>query len=146
MGTKAKIALGAGVGIVVIGAVSANAGSDGSDGKDRGPRGTGKACAASAEHESGAEAGGGSSGKKGSGDAGKAAEKKAAFDGVGEYQVGSDVKPRTYRTTGDTDGMCYSKRTKDTGHALNSIVAEPLRPATLSPGLASPAVASLTRP
>ncbi|MFI9806265.1 hypothetical protein ACIHEJ_18235 [Streptomyces sp. NPDC052301] len=110
MGMKAKIALGAVVGIVVIGAVSANAGSNG---KDSGS-GSGKGSSASAEH---------TSGKKGSGDARAAGKKKAALAGDGEYQVGSDVKPGTYRTTGNTDDMCYWERAKDAKGELNSLLA-----------------------
>ncbi len=82
MGMKAKVALGAVVGIVVIGAVSANAGGDGKGGGDKGGA---KGSSASAEHTSG--------GKKDSDGAQAAEEKKAAFGGDGEYQVGSDVQP-----------------------------------------------------
>lgn len=71
MGMKAKVALGAVVGIVVIGAVSANAGNDGKDG---GSGGSGSGSSASAGQHT--------DGKKLSGGA-KAAEKKAAFDGDG---------------------------------------------------------------
>ncbi|MGW2700649.1 hypothetical protein [Streptomyces sp. NPDC001340] len=109
MGMKGKIALGAVVGVVVIGVVSANAGSDGSD------TGSGsKDSSASATHQPG--------GKKVSGGA-KAAEKKAAFGGNGDYQVGSDIKPGTYRTTGNTDGMCYWERAKDASGDTDSILA-----------------------
>ncbi|MEU1009642.1 hypothetical protein [Streptomyces sp. NPDC005890] len=111
MGMKAKLALGAVVGVVVIGTVSANAGNDGKDGGS----GIGhKGSSASAEHTSG--------GKKDSGGA-TAAEKKAAFGGDGEYQVGTDVKPGTYRTTGNTDGLCYWERAKDASGELDSMLA-----------------------
>jgi hypothetical protein len=33
------------------------------------------------------------------------------------------VKPGTYRTTGNTDDMCYWERAKDAEHGLNSILA-----------------------
>ncbi|MFF4039417.1 hypothetical protein [Streptomyces sp. NPDC001816] len=112
MGMKGKIALGAVVGVVVIGVVSANAGSDGSDGKDTGS--ASKDSSASATHQPG--------GKKDSGGA-EAAEKKAAFGGNGDYQVGSDIKPGTYRTTGNTDGMCYWERAKDASGDTDSILA-----------------------
>ncbi|MFG2354562.1 hypothetical protein [Streptomyces sp. NPDC048521] len=111
MGMKAKVALGAVVGIVVIGAVSANAGSDDKDG---GSKGGGKDSSASAEHKSGG---------KDSGDAQAAEKKKAAFAGDGEYQVGSDVKPGTYRTTGNTDDMCYWERAKDAKGEMDSLLA-----------------------
>ncbi|MGW7525612.1 hypothetical protein [Streptomyces sp. NPDC054783] len=105
MGMKAKVALGAVVGVVVIGAVSANAGSSGKDG---GSGGSGKGSSASAEHTPG-----GAKDKK----------KAAAIAGDGEYQVGSDVKPGTYRTTGNTDDMCYWERAKDAKGETESLLA-----------------------
>jgi len=109
MGMKGKIALGAVAGIVVIGVVSANSGSDGKDGGDKG-------SSASAAHQPGA--------KNGSKDTGGAKEKKkAAFDGDGNFVVGSDIKPGTYRTSGNTDGMCYWERAKDAEHKMDSILA-----------------------
>ncbi|MER7718736.1 hypothetical protein ABTX99_17600 [Streptomyces flaveolus] len=113
MGMKGKIALGAVVGIVVIGAVSANSGGDdgGSDGKS---------SSASAGQQSGGKKDAGSDG--GGADTAKA-EKKAAFEGDGDFEVGSDVKPGTYRTTGNTDGMCYWERAKDASGELDSLLA-----------------------
>lgn len=116
MGMKAKVVLGAVVGIVVIGAVSANAGSDGKDG---GSGGGDKGSSASAEHKSGAAKDSGGAQKS---DA-KSEEKKTAFGGDGEYQVGTDVKPGTYRTTGNDDGMCYWERAKDASGELDSLLA-----------------------
>ncbi|MGW2709112.1 hypothetical protein ACWC4J_08975 [Streptomyces sp. NPDC001356] len=116
MGMKAKVALGAVVGIVVIGAVSANAGSDGKDG---GSGGGDKGSSASAGHRSGAGKGSGGAGKSGA----KPEKKKAAFGGDGEYRVGTDVKPGTYRTTGNDDGMCYWERAKDASGELDSLLA-----------------------
>lgn len=107
MGMKGKVALGAVVGIVVIGAVSANAGNDGGDS-------TGKGSSASADRGTGGE-------KKS--DTAEVAEKKVAFAGDGDYQVGSDVKPGTYRTTGNTDGMCYWERAKDASGEMDSLLA-----------------------
>ncbi|MEU6280854.1 hypothetical protein [Streptomyces sp. NPDC047028] len=109
MGMKGKIALGAVAGIVVIGVVSANSGSDGKDGGDKGP-------SASAAHQPGAKNGSKSSG-------GAKEKKKAAFDGDGNFVVGSDIKPGTYRTSGNTDGMCYWERAKDAEHKMDSILA-----------------------
>ncbi|MFE1882688.1 hypothetical protein [Streptomyces diastatochromogenes] len=111
MGMKGKIALGAVVGVVVIGTVSANAGNGG---KDAGS-GSDKDSSASATHQPG--------GKKNSGGAEAAEKKKAAFDGDGDYQVGSDIKPGTYRTTGNTDGMCYWERAKDASGETDSVLA-----------------------
>ncbi|MEU9324221.1 hypothetical protein AB0D91_10480 [Streptomyces canus] len=114
MGMKGKVALGAVVGVVVIGVVSANAGNNGDSGTSGG---TDKGSSASAEREAG--------GKKGVKDTGKAevAEKKAAFAGDGDFQVGSDIKPGTYRTTGNSDGMCYWERAKDASGEMDSLLA-----------------------
>ncbi|WP_405519814.1 hypothetical protein [Streptomyces canus] len=114
MGMKGKVALGAVVGVVVIGVVSANAGNNGDGGTSGG---TDKGSSASAEREAG--------GKKGVKDTGKAevAEKKAAFAGDGDFQVGSDIKPGTYRTTGNSDGMCYWERAKDASGEMDSLLA-----------------------
>ncbi|WP_329350544.1 hypothetical protein OG226_29570 [Streptomyces sp. NBC_01261] len=84
MGMKGRLTLGAVVGVVVIGVVSANAG---------------------AEH--------GATGKKNTGTTKAAETKKATFDGDGDFRVGTDIKPGTYRTSGNTDGMCSWERAKD---------------------------------
>ncbi|QHA05144.1 hypothetical protein GQF42_19240 [Streptomyces broussonetiae] len=112
MGMKAKIALGAVVGVVVIGAVSANAGSNG---KHSGSGDSGKGSSASAEHKSG--------GTKDSGGGKAAPGKKTTLAGDGEYQVGSDVKPGTYRTSGNTDDTCYWERAKDAKGETDSLLA-----------------------
>ncbi|WP_225838001.1 hypothetical protein [Streptomyces sp. NK08204] len=112
MGMKGKVALGAVVGVVVIGVVSANAG--GGD-KDSGSGSSDKGSSASAGHKPG--------GKKDGGSAKAAEKKKAAFDGDGEYQVGTDLKPGTYRTTGNTDDMCYWERAKDASGDTDSLLA-----------------------
>ncbi|MEU9334959.1 hypothetical protein AB0D49_17590 [Streptomyces sp. NPDC048290] len=107
MGMKTKIALGAVVGVVVIGAVSMSGGGDDS-GSDK---------------NSSASADGGSGGEKGSGEKDAAEEKESAFGGDGDYQVGSDIKPGTYRTSGNADGMCYWERAKDAKGEVESILA-----------------------
>lgn len=110
MGMKGKVALGAVVGIVVIGAVSANSGDNGTDSD---ATSSGKGSSVSAQAKSGGEK-----------DAAKAAEeKKVAFEGDGEFQVGSDIKPGTYRTTGNSDGMCYWERAKDASGEMDSLLA-----------------------
>ncbi|MET7763748.1 hypothetical protein ABZS71_17650 [Streptomyces sp. NPDC005393] len=48
---------------------------------------------------------------------------KAAFSGDGTLQVGNDVKPGTYRTTGNSDGMCYWERAKDSSGEADAIIA-----------------------
>lgn len=114
MGMKAKIALGAVVGVVVIGAVSANTGGGGKDDSGK-SGGSDKGSSASAPHKSDGTK------KDGKGDA-KAA-KKVAFKGDGDFQVGSDIKPGTYRSTGNTDGMCYWERAKDASGETDSLLA-----------------------
>lgn len=110
MGMKARIALGAVVGVVVLGALSANADSDGEGGSNgAGSGGTGSA--ATGKQTDGGE------------DAGTKPEKEVAFEGNGDFQVGTDVKPGTYRTTGNTDGMCYWERAKDASGELDSLLA-----------------------
>lgn len=113
MGMKGKVALGAVVGVVVIGVVSANAGDNGDGGTSGG---SGKGSSASAERESGGK-------KDTKADKAEAAEKKAAFSGDGDFQVGSDVKPGTYRNSGNTDGMCYWERAKDASGEMDSLLA-----------------------
>ncbi|GHI07129.1 hypothetical protein AQI88_22020 [Streptomyces cellostaticus] len=103
MGMKGKIALSAVVGVVVIGVVSANAGSSGKD------------SSASAAHQPG--------GKKDSEGAKAAEKKKAAFGGDGDFRVGSDVKPGTYRTTGNADDQCSWERAKDASGETDSLLA-----------------------
>ncbi|MER6674919.1 hypothetical protein [Streptomyces sp. NPDC000983] len=112
MGMKSKVALGAVVGIVVIGAVSANAGDSSGGSGDKG-------SSASADRAGGSS----DSGKGKKSDAEEVAEKKVAFEGDGDFEVGSDVKPGTYRTTGNTDGMCYWERAKDSSGELDSLLA-----------------------
>ncbi|MEU8774619.1 hypothetical protein [Streptomyces sp. NPDC048606] len=50
-------------------------------------------------------------------------KKKAALKGAGTFQVGSDVKPGTYRTTGNKDLGCYWERLKDASGEVESIIA-----------------------
>ena len=113
MGMKARIALGAVVGVVVIGAVSANGGS-GSGSGDGKASGGDQGSSAPADRESGTERDSGAE---------AAAEKKVAFEGDGDFQVGSDIKPGTYRTTGNTDDMCYWERAKDASGEMDSLLA-----------------------
>ncbi|MFF7280326.1 hypothetical protein [Streptomyces griseorubiginosus] len=112
MGMKGKVALSAVVGIVVIGGVSACAGVDG----DGSSGGSGKRSSALAERKAGTK-------KSDKGSDKAEAEKKAAFSGDGDFQVGSDVKPGTYRTTGNDDGMCYWERAKDASGEMDSLLA-----------------------
>jgi hypothetical protein len=108
VGIKGRVALGAVVGVVVIGAVSANAG------KEAAKSDAGKGSSAPAGQHSGHKSGSGTEAQ---------ADKKPALSGDGSYVVGKDVQPGTYRTTGNSDGMCYWERDKDALHGLESIAA-----------------------
>ncbi|SHL98650.1 hypothetical protein [Actinacidiphila paucisporea] len=48
---------------------------------------------------------------------------KPAFKGNGTFQVGTDIQPGTYRTSGNDDGMCYWERAKDAKNDTDSILA-----------------------
>jgi len=48
---------------------------------------------------------------------------KPAFSGDGTFSVGSDVKPGTYRSSGNDDGMCYWEREKNAKGDDDSILA-----------------------
>lgn len=48
---------------------------------------------------------------------------KPAFKGGGTFQVGSDIQPGTYLTSGNSDGMCYWERAKDAKGDLDSVLA-----------------------
>ncbi|MEV7524064.1 hypothetical protein [Streptomyces sp. NPDC091371] len=80
------------------------------------------ACAGTDTAQDGAKS---SSSAPASGDASKkpAEEKKAAFKGNGTFEVGKDVKPGTYRTTGNGSGGCYWERAKDSSGETDSIIA-----------------------
>lgn len=109
---KVLTAIGAIVVVVGIGGALGAGGDDGSDGsKD------------SASVSSGA--GGDSKAKDGDKPqkAEDAPKDKVAIDGDGDFEVGADVKPGTYRTTGNEDGMCYWERLKDSKGELESILA-----------------------
>lgn len=136
MGMKARLAVGAIAGLAVIGTVSATAGSNGKHGGSGGaeagssvsaehrPGGTGKASAAPDTSD-----GGGSSGSSGGSndpedpDGAHAAEEKAALGGDGDYRVGTDIKPGTYRTTGNTPHACYWERAGDASGEPGAVLA-----------------------
>ncbi|MFJ4781077.1 hypothetical protein [Streptomyces sp. NPDC088762] len=62
---------------------------------------------------------------KGGDPASKPAEekKKAAIRGNGTVEVGKDVQPGTYRTTGNGGAGCYWERAKDSSGETDSIIA-----------------------
>lgn len=43
--------------------------------------------------------------------------------GDGEYRVGQDMQPGTYRTAGPANGNCYWERDKDSSGSMDSIIA-----------------------
>ncbi|MER5929666.1 hypothetical protein [Streptomyces sp. NPDC002054] len=53
----------------------------------------------------------------------KKEEKKAAFKGDGTFEVGKDLQPGTYRTTGNSGAGCYWELAKDSSGELDSIMA-----------------------
>ncbi|WP_231626976.1 hypothetical protein [Streptomyces apocyni] len=53
----------------------------------------------------------------------KKEKKESGLGGSGTYEVGSDIKPGTYRSTGNSDGMCYWERAKDSTGEMESIIA-----------------------
>ncbi|MGW3492510.1 hypothetical protein [Streptomyces sp. NPDC001020] len=119
MGMKGKIALGVVVGVVVIGAVSANAGNDeDKSGKDASTA-SGQHSGTGSGQDSGHKA---ESGKKDSGGKKDAGGKAPAFGGEGSYVVGKDIKPGTYRTADNSDN-CYWERAKDASGEFESIIA-----------------------
>lgn len=122
MGMKARLAFSAVVGLAVIGTVSATAGShDKGGGSGDGSR-AGSSASASARHKPGG-AGQDSGGSADSRDAQAAEKKKAAFGDNGDYQVGTDIKPGTYRTTGNPDDTCYWERARDASGAPDATLA-----------------------
>ncbi|MCJ1678957.1 hypothetical protein MTF65_16755 [Streptomyces sp. APSN-46.1] len=51
-------------------------------------------------------------------------DSKGALRGSGTFQVGSDIQPGTYRTTGNKSGdNCYWERAKDSSGELESVIA-----------------------
>ena len=115
MGMKAQIALSAVVGFVVIGVVSANAGTAGNTEH----HGTGSGFGSG--HGSGSGSGSVPHGGKGPS---ASAGNKVTFPGDGDFRVGADIAPGTYRSTGNGDGSCHWERTKDAGHSPDSIIAD----------------------
>ncbi|CAL9546606.1 hypothetical protein [Streptomyces sp. enrichment culture] len=109
MGMKARLAVGAVVGLAVIGTVSATVGSHAKGG------GSGDGARAGSSPSAPHKPGGASENPGGSADSrgARAAEMKTAFGDNGDYQVGTDIKPGTYRTTGNPDDTCYWERASD---------------------------------
>ncbi|MEU8620187.1 hypothetical protein [Streptomyces sp. NPDC048623] len=110
---KVLTAVGAVVAVIVIGsAVGAGGGSGDSDSPKAG--GQQEPAKKGADKKDGATGG-----------AGKTEEKKAVtVDGDGDHEVGKDVKPGLYRSTGNGDDAgCYWERAKDSSGETDSILA-----------------------
>lgn len=50
-------------------------------------------------------------------------EAKPAFKGDGTFQVGTDIQPGTYKSSGNDGGMCYWERSKDASGDPDSILS-----------------------
>ncbi|WP_432587997.1 hypothetical protein ABVG11_22650 [Streptomyces sp. HD1123-B1] len=109
---KVLTATGALVAVIAVGGVAAGGGGDDTKG------GSESGTVASGS-------GGGSADGKGGKDAksNKDGAKKAppALGGDGTFEVGAEVKPGTYRSTGNT--MCYWERAKDSSGEPDAILA-----------------------
>ncbi|WP_137988924.1 hypothetical protein [Streptomyces vilmorinianum] len=57
------------------------------------------------------------------GDKAPETKKAATIDGDGDFEVGKDVKPGLYRSTGNKDAGCYWERAKDSSGDTDSILA-----------------------
>lgn len=119
MGMKGRAALSATVGLVVIGVVSANADGN-SRGHDRATGGPDRGSSVSTTPHPGTP----HPGTRHTGSADAAGKGKASFAGNGDFRVGPDIEPGTYRTTGNTDGSCHWERAENAGHGLDSLIAE----------------------
>ncbi|WP_234306647.1 hypothetical protein [Streptomyces sp. NRRL F-2799] len=108
-----RIALNAATGLVVIGAISANTGQGG----DLGARGSGGEASTTAGSGSGRMPGGdGASGGAGLGGA------QDMLSGDGDFRVGTDIAPGTYRSTGNAHRSCRWERARDAKHRLRSVI------------------------
>ncbi|MER8015487.1 hypothetical protein ACIQ7S_22815 [Streptomyces griseoluteus] len=109
-----RIALNAATGLVVIGAVSANVGHSGDPGAEDA---TGPAPTTAGSGVGRTPGGEGASGGAGSDATGE------VLSGDGDFRVGADIAPGTYRSTGNSRGSCRWERARDAGHGLRSVIA-----------------------
>ncbi|ARZ69714.1 hypothetical protein M1P56_02475 [Streptomyces sp. HU2014] len=109
-----KVLTGAGALVVVV-AVGAAVGGGGDEGD-------GTTTASSSSERAGAGKDTAKGGAKENQDGQGKDKKKADVSGNGTFQVGSDIKPGTYRSTGNKLG-CYWERAKDSSGGLDSILA-----------------------
>ncbi|MCX5198910.1 hypothetical protein OOK31_34350 [Streptomyces sp. NBC_00249] len=116
---KVLTGCGAVLALVVVGACGGGGTDTAKDGKDAGAQ----KPAAAGTPGAGKPADPAQSGTPQSGAKPSEEKKKAAIKGSGTFQVGSDVKPGTYRTTGNKGLGCYWERAKDSTGELDSIIA-----------------------
>ncbi|MFF9376885.1 hypothetical protein ACF1BB_20380 [Streptomyces griseoluteus] len=109
-----RIALNAATGLVVIGAISANAGH----GDDLGAGGSGGTASTTA----GSGSGGTPGDDRTSGGAGPGST-KVVLSGDGDFRVGTDIAPGTYRSTANAHRSCRWERARDAEHRLRSVIA-----------------------
>ncbi|RST03160.1 hypothetical protein EF910_21525 [Streptomyces sp. WAC07149] len=117
--TRHRLLTGTGalVALVALGACTGGGGTSGS--KDTGAKKP--AAAGSSPAAAGGKTAGGKTTQKPSEP--KKDGKKAAMRGSGTFQVGSDLQPGTYRTTGNKGLGCYWERAKDASGEVDSIIA-----------------------
>lgn len=108
-----KVLTGVGAVVAVI-AIGGAVGGGGSDGKST--------SAATQDAAKKQDASGNTDKKADTGKADKAGKPKG-LDGDGSYQVGSDIKPGTYVSSGNSDGGCYWERAKDASGGADAIIA-----------------------
>lgn len=113
---KVLTGTGALVALLAVGACTGGGGTGGS--KDTGAK---KPAAGSSTGPGGGQTAGGKTSAKPSEP--KKDAKKAAMRGSGTFQVGSDLQPGTYRTTGNKGLGCYWERAKDASGEVESIIA-----------------------
>ncbi|MGW2211035.1 hypothetical protein [Streptomyces sp. NPDC001781] len=109
-----RIALNAATGLVVIGAISANAGHAGD--LDAGSS-SGEASTTAGSGSRQVPGGDGASEGAGSGAA------KGALSGDADFRVGTDIAPGTYRSIGNAHRSCRWERVRDAEHPLRSVIA-----------------------
>ncbi|WP_282692855.1 hypothetical protein [Streptomyces sp. CC208A] len=115
---QALTAAGAAVVVVALGATLSGCGT----GDGGTPEAKNSTPAASGSKDAGA-AGSGAKGTESKAPEKKEEKKAATIDGDGDFEVGSDVTPGLYRSTGNKDAECYWERLKDATGELDSILA-----------------------
>ncbi|NGN66247.1 hypothetical protein G5C51_20395 [Streptomyces sp. A7024] len=95
--------------VLAVGSAIASSGDDGAEAEDK------------PAADAGEPAGKGSDNADAPAKAPERAKKKADIEGDGMFEVGADVKPGTYRSTGGS--LCYWQRSKSADGGFDSIIA-----------------------